>query len=183
MFAFGTRTMRDYDTREDYPVKALVDCVEIQPHLAADLQASGLYKRVYVQNFLSLTPETTGLYDRVVMNPPFDRQRDIDHVMHALKILEAGGLSPGHYVGWDGVSEHHKVKGLPPTQGEQEGTHQSPPGRLLLPLLALTSTRLWFISGMMGAHLVGIVGASWRRSTTRRHSAPLAAQTPGTPTR
>jgi 16S rRNA G1207 methylase RsmC len=31
------------------------------------------------------------VYDRVVMNPPFDRERDVDHVMHALGFLKPGG--------------------------------------------------------------------------------------------
>lgn len=31
------------------------------------------------------------IFDRVVMNPPFDRGRDIDHVMHALGMLKPGG--------------------------------------------------------------------------------------------
>jgi hypothetical protein len=68
-----------------------VDCVEIQPDLADSLRAEGIYRKVYGCDFLSLSPETTGLYDRVVMNPPFDRERDIDHVMHALGFLKPNG--------------------------------------------------------------------------------------------
>lgn len=68
-----------------------VDCVELQPQLAAGLEAEGIYRRVYSTNFLTLSPETTGLYDKVIMNPPFDRERDIDHVMHALKFLKPDG--------------------------------------------------------------------------------------------
>lgn len=30
-------------------------------------------------------------YDRIVMNPPFSRQQDIDHVTHAYKLLAPGG--------------------------------------------------------------------------------------------
>lgn len=81
----------DRDTREDYKCQAVVDCVELQLHLAADLENEGLYRRVYGMDFLQLRPETTGLYDRIVMNPPFDRERDIDHVMHALEFLKPGG--------------------------------------------------------------------------------------------
>lgn len=66
-----------------------VDCVEIQPDLARALR---VYGAVYNCDFLRLSPETTGLYDRVVMNPPFDRERDIDHVLHALKFLKPGGV-------------------------------------------------------------------------------------------
>lgn len=71
---------------------AMVDCVEIQPHLAAQLRATGRYRHVRECDFLSLRPDPNRLYDRVVMNPPFDRERDIDHVMHALKFLKPDGL-------------------------------------------------------------------------------------------
>lgn len=71
---------------------AAVDCIECQPQLANDLKAAGIYGRVTCSDFLALNPRTTGLYDRIIMNPPFDRERDIDHVMHALKFLNDGGL-------------------------------------------------------------------------------------------
>lgn len=70
---------------------AVVDCVEIQPALAAQLSELGIFGAVYRADFMMLDPATTGLYDRVVMNPPFDRERDIDHVVHALKFLKPGG--------------------------------------------------------------------------------------------
>ncbi|EFO30119.1 N6 adenine-specific DNA methyltransferase, N12 class [Roseibium sp. TrichSKD4] len=75
----------------DYTCKALVDCVELQPHLADDLESTGLFNRVMCADFLKLDPAVTGLYDRVIMNPPFDRERDIDHVVHALSFLKPGG--------------------------------------------------------------------------------------------
>lgn len=77
--------------RKEYRFDNLVDCVEIQPHLATQLQAEGIYNRVFTLDFLKLRPATTGLYDRIVMNPPFDLERDIDHVVHALKFLKPGG--------------------------------------------------------------------------------------------
>ena len=69
---------------------AHVDCVEIQRHLADTLEASGLYRNVWNADFLDRTPAP--LYDCVLMNPPFDRERDIDHVTHALKFLKDTGL-------------------------------------------------------------------------------------------
>lgn len=81
----------DSDSRLHFPCRALVDCVEIQPHLAGGLEAEGVFNRVYCADFLRLTPQTTGLYDRIVMNPPFDRERDIDHVVHALEFLKPDG--------------------------------------------------------------------------------------------
>ena len=67
-----------------------VDCVEIQGHLAKVLQASGKYRKVWEEDFLARIPEP--YYDRVVMNPPFDRERDIDHVMHAIEFLKPDGM-------------------------------------------------------------------------------------------
>lgn len=69
-----------------------VDCVEMQPALADGLRAARRYRAVLCCDFLHLDPATTGLYDRVVMNPPFDRERDIDHVVHALDFLKPDGL-------------------------------------------------------------------------------------------
>jgi predicted RNA methylase len=68
-----------------------VDCVEIHPDRAAALRQSRNVVRLYQCDFLTLTPATTGLYERIVMNPPFDRERDIDHVIHAWDFLAPGG--------------------------------------------------------------------------------------------
>lgn len=70
----------------------IVDCIEYQKSLADNLQIEGIYNKVICADFLSIQPETTGLYDRVIMNPPFDRERDIDHVFHAMKFLNEDGL-------------------------------------------------------------------------------------------
>jgi len=72
--------------------RAIVDCVEYQPDLAQALKACGHHNNVWCCDFLELKPSTTGLYDRVIMNPPFDRERDIDHVMHALRFLKDDGF-------------------------------------------------------------------------------------------
>jgi predicted RNA methylase len=72
--------------------RAIVDCVEFQPDLAQALKTCGHHNNVWCCDFLDLKPSTTGLYDRVIMNPPFDRERDIDHVMHALKFLKSDGF-------------------------------------------------------------------------------------------
>ncbi len=67
-----------------------VDCVELHHGRAKSLSGSGLYKKVFAVDFLLLEPAR--LYDRIIMNPPFDRERDIDHVVHALKFLKPNGL-------------------------------------------------------------------------------------------
>ncbi|PZU95528.1 MAG: hypothetical protein DI527_00535 [Chelatococcus sp.] len=69
-----------------------IDCIEIQPHLAEALRAEGIFRRVVCADFLGIKPDPDRLYDRIIMNPPFDRERDIDHVMHALSFLAPDGL-------------------------------------------------------------------------------------------
>lgn len=75
----------------EYRFDNKVDCIEIQPHLAAALEAEGIYNRVTCADFLQVRPDPANLYDIVVMNPPFDRERDIDHVVHALSFLKPEG--------------------------------------------------------------------------------------------
>lgn len=76
---------------DEYRYDNKVDCVEIQGHMARELDKTGLFNKVICADFIAVSPEETGLYDYVVMNPPFDRERDIDHVMHALEFLKPGG--------------------------------------------------------------------------------------------
>ncbi|PWJ81522.1 uncharacterized protein DUF4942 [Pseudaminobacter salicylatoxidans] len=76
---------------KEYRFDNRVDVVEMQPHLAAQLEAERIYRKVYATDFLSLRPSVTGLYDRIVMNPPFDLERDIDHFVHALDFLKPDG--------------------------------------------------------------------------------------------
>ena len=45
----------------------------------------------YLGDFITMSPNTLGDFDRVVMNPPFQRQRDVLHVNHALRFLRPGG--------------------------------------------------------------------------------------------
>ena len=66
-----------------------VDAIEMQPNLAGVLRSSGKLSHVTTGDFLRMPP--TSIYDGVIMNPPFDRERDIDHVTHALKFLKPDG--------------------------------------------------------------------------------------------
>lgn len=69
----------------------VVTCVEVQPHLAAQLAATGLYANVVTDDFLALTSDRIGKFDRILMNPPFGDKADVDHVAHALTFLAPGG--------------------------------------------------------------------------------------------
>lgn len=71
---------------------AEVTCVEIQPGLAHELGVLHRFADVVCSDFLRVEPADLGLFDAVVMNPPFDRGRDCDHVRHALRFLRPGGV-------------------------------------------------------------------------------------------
>lgn len=74
-----------------------VQCVEIDPKLVVALRLRG-FANVIEGDFLRMKPGLEadaggiGLQpSRIVMNPPFTRQQDIDHVLHAFRFLGAGG--------------------------------------------------------------------------------------------
>ncbi len=46
-------------------------------------------RKVICTDFLTVKPDP--IFDRIVMNPPFNRQADIGHVCHALNFLKPGG--------------------------------------------------------------------------------------------
>ena len=71
---------------------ALVDCYEIQQGNAFHVAMSAPVDlgRTVTADFLTVEPEP--VYDRVVMNPPFIKQSDIKHVLHAHKFLKSDGL-------------------------------------------------------------------------------------------
>lgn len=72
-----------------------VDCVELLPDNVKvlddllDGRADYGYS-VKQADFLTIEPDP--VYDRVVMNPPFEKRADIHHVRHALKFLKPDGL-------------------------------------------------------------------------------------------
>jgi len=43
-------------------------------------------------DFLQLSCADLGQYDRIVMNPPFERQQDLEHIRHAYKFLAPRGV-------------------------------------------------------------------------------------------
>ena len=69
-----------------------VVAVEIAPACAGELfrqERQGV--RLLQRDFLTVEPEETGLFDFVVMNPPFTMRADIRHCAHALRFLKPGG--------------------------------------------------------------------------------------------
>jgi predicted RNA methylase len=69
---------------------ATVDCFELMEANFVALAGDMRLGSVRHMDFLAQAPEAS--YDRVVMNPPFAKQADIRHVLHALRFLKPGGL-------------------------------------------------------------------------------------------
>lgn len=70
---------------------AHVTCIEIQDGLAHELAAVHGFQAVYKGDFLKVQPGQIPQFDCVLMNPPFDRGRDCDHVRHAWQFVKPGG--------------------------------------------------------------------------------------------
>jgi predicted RNA methylase len=69
-----------------------VVAVEQLQTLATHLKLSGLAQRVICGDFLECDDDDKmGLFDRIIMNPPFDSGADIKHIVHALTFLKPGG--------------------------------------------------------------------------------------------
>lgn len=68
----------------------LVDCCELMEANYDALSGDVRLNAVVLADFLTLVPEPR--YDRVVMNPPFAKQADIKHVLHALQFLAPEGM-------------------------------------------------------------------------------------------
>lgn len=67
-----------------------VDCFETNAEYVQELRAKGL-KAVVNGDFLGFSPAKDCSYERIVMNPPFQKNQDIAHVKHALKWLAEYG--------------------------------------------------------------------------------------------
>lgn len=71
------------------PANTVRWAVEISPSLAGRLNA---WAEVRCGDFLEFGADALGgLFDRVVMNPPFERGADIAHIRHAISLLKPGG--------------------------------------------------------------------------------------------
>ena len=68
-----------------------VYCYEINKKMCRDLDEKP-YTLLACCDFLVVKPTEQQPFDRVVMNPPFSRQQDIDHICHAYEFLKSGGI-------------------------------------------------------------------------------------------
>lgn len=95
---------------------AQVECYEIAYALSSILREKGF--TLLGGDFLEALPDPR--FDRVVMNPPFERGIDVAHVQHAYKFLKPGGIlaaivgstSGRKLEGW-AIDRHGYVEDLP----------------------------------------------------------------------
>ena len=76
---------------------------ELEPQKRGLLEAKGY--EVVGKDFMEVVPEEGG-YDRIVMNPPFSKRQDTEHVRRAYDLLKPGGrlvaiVSEGSFFGKD----------------------------------------------------------------------------------
>lgn len=81
------------------PEDNLTVVYEINPRLCEILKLRGY--DAHPMDFLLTDPDLTG-FDKILMNPPFEKLADIDHVYHAFDRLKQGGrlvsvMSPGAF--------------------------------------------------------------------------------------
>lgn len=66
-------------------------CIELNNEMKRYLERKP-YVSIVGMDFLEYYPETEKLYDRIIMNPPFHKQQDIDHILHSYDILSNKGI-------------------------------------------------------------------------------------------
>lgn len=69
---------------------ASLTCYELNEQMKKHLD--GKEYGVNYADFLGVTKSDVEHIDRIVMNPPFTRHQDIDHVRHAYELLDDGGV-------------------------------------------------------------------------------------------
>jgi len=72
---------------DNYRISYQLDVCEINPQCQQVLKAKGY--NLVAEDFLKYNPKDK--YDIIIMNPPFNKQQDIDHVTHALSMLVPDG--------------------------------------------------------------------------------------------
>lgn len=76
--------------RDNMQKDATLDCCEIDGRLVDILQLRGFY--VISRNFIEYADTAPQKYDRIIMNPPFEKNQDVAHVRRAFDLLLPGGI-------------------------------------------------------------------------------------------
>ena len=123
---------------KEHSVDIQIVAVEIDPKRVSDLESiqnepSSSLMRVVEADFTLCSPNAKkgaahylGQFDYIVMNPPFTRGQDIDHVLHAYKFLKPGGkLAAIMGPGWrfHNTKKADEFRDFVEENGEQQGCH------------------------------------------------------------
>lgn len=73
---------------DEFPTRNPYVAIELSPNNIKVLRDKGY--SVAQCDFLTHNPPDG--YDKIIMNPPFSRQQDIDHILHAFDLIEDGGI-------------------------------------------------------------------------------------------
>ena len=74
-----------------FPIIGRLVAVEINVALCVSLQARFPNAEITCADFLECDPQEIGTFDRIIMNPPFTRGADVEHIRHATSFLKPNG--------------------------------------------------------------------------------------------
>ncbi|PTT80835.1 methyltransferase type 11, partial [Pelomonas sp. HMWF004] len=77
--------------RENAHPEITLTAVEIRQDLCGALRQREAADAIFCADFLNWRPSDGRKFTRILMNPPFERGQDIQHIQHALTLLDDGG--------------------------------------------------------------------------------------------
>ncbi len=72
--------------------KGRMVAIEINHGLCESLKRNFPLTEIHNKDFSDLTPDLIGTFNKIIINPPFCRNADINHILHAFRFLEKGGI-------------------------------------------------------------------------------------------
>jgi len=114
-----------------------IDVVEMAGDLRAILQEKGY--NLVGDDFMEF--KSGPVYDRIVMNPPFSNDQDIDHVYHAYDMLKAGGKLVAIVSSMAGDRSNNKNKAFKEWVSSLDGQEELLPENAFLESLNPTAVR------------------------------------------
>ena len=113
-------------------IGARVDCYELLESncdVLVEMELRNVFNGglVWLGDFLAAKSEEHRQFDRIVMNPPFEKQADIDHVTHALKFLKPSGLLVSVMSAGAGFNNNRKTREFRQLVEDREGHIESLP--------------------------------------------------------
>lgn len=70
---------------------AACDVTAVEINLSLEVGLAKIADHLYIADFLAMNGTMSGPFDRILMNPPFGRYAELDHIRHAATLLAPGG--------------------------------------------------------------------------------------------